>query len=149
MKRYQHVAGDRDAADRRRTVEASGRVMTNEPDPAEWDDIPDDAVVVFCEAPSHKPHVIKLIYTGHPLRPGTELIHRLNDEPVVTVTARVIKAAFGGGNPSFRGRWPLECSLCGDRVEVLGERLSPIIDTLARHGLTCITLAGLRGRLKP
>jgi hypothetical protein len=122
--------------------------MMNEPTP-EWDDLPDDAVVVFCEAPSHKPHVIRLMYTGHPRMPGTELIHRLNDEPVVTVTASVIKAAFGGDDPSLRGRWPLECSLCGDRVEVQGQRLWPIIDTLARHGRTCVTLSGLRYMLAP
>jgi len=162
VKRYQHVAGDRDAADRRRAVEAGGRVTTNEPDPAEWDDIPDDAVVVACDgprtsrgwregpAPSHKPHVIRLIYTGHPLGPGTELIHRLNDEPVVTGTASVIKMAMGAvDDPSLRGRWPLECSICGDRVEVRGERLGPIIDALARHGQTRITLSGLRYMLRP
>jgi len=149
VKRYQHVAGGRDAEIAAALSRLVGESLTNETDP-EWRDIPDDAVVVACDAPSHKPHVIRLMYTGHPPRPGSELIHRLNDEPVVTVTASVIKMAMGAvDDPSLRGRWPLECSICGDRVEVLGERLSPIIDTLARHGQTSITLSGLRGRLKP
>ncbi len=119
--------------------------MTNEPDPE--GDPPH--VVVVCEAPSHEPHVIKVLFTGHPMfrAPGTEMIRTFNDNLVATVTASSIIVAVGGDDPSLRGRWPFECSLCGDRVEVRGERLWPITDTLARHGQTHITLSGLRGTL--
>jgi len=125
--------------------------MTNEPSPEGDDDLPDVAVV--CEAPSHEIHVIRVLYPGKPSMrvPGTELIHRLTDDIAVDATAASsITMAVGGGNDaSLRGRWPFECSLCGDRVEVRGERLWPFIDTLARHGRTCITLSGLRYMLRP
>lgn len=54
-----------------------------------------------------------------------------------------------GDVPEERARalYALRCRLCGYNVVVRGERLSPICDVLAEHGVTDISLVALSARL--
>lgn len=46
-----------------------------------------------------------------------------------------------------RERFDVRCGLCGMSTTVRAERLNPIFDTLAAHGIDTISLTGLAARL--
>jgi hypothetical protein len=52
------------------------------------------------------------------------------------------------GRVDVRDRYPLRCGECGRAVTVKADRLGPVLDVLAAHGVPSITLRGLAGRLK-
>ena len=52
-----------------------------------------------------------------------------------------------GAGPGARWRRTFACPACGDTVVVRDERFRPIVDRLLAHGVTTVTLSGLRGTL--
>ena len=70
---------------------------------------------------------------------------RLHGDKPVTSSAEAMEHEKAGGE--WRHKVKLTCPQCGDRLEVRTERLDPVIEVLARHGVPSISLAGIRGRL--
>jgi len=69
---------------------------------------------------------------------------RVDDERVLPSRADFMEQ---GTSPAARWRRTLACPACGDAVVVRVERLRPIVDRLLAHGVTALTLTGLRATL--
>jgi len=58
------------------------------------------------------------------------------------------RKAIQPGDPMPRRRFELKCPLCGDRLPVKAENMTPVLDTLAEHAdAWLIELTAIRARL--
>jgi len=69
---------------------------------------------------------------------------RVDDERVPPDRADYMEQ---GAGPDARWRRTFACPACSDTVVVRDERFRPIVDRLLAHGVTTVTLSGLRATL--
>ncbi len=118
-----------------------------------------DQVAIFCDAGSHQKWwlaSIALTYGGRaiPLSAPQVGDDRLVDRSQIArrdgmhpgwiylVDDEVAESDTRGGQ--VRSRWSLTCERCGDSLAVRDERLESMLRTLIDHGITEVSLRGLR-----
>lgn len=121
-------------------------------------------VDVICDDPSHSDQpwtAARIEYRNNPPRDpdrflwipnrdglagGDPLQPLIGDEHLPPDGAVVIYDADGGERED-RATWTFGCRRCGRRVRARAEKLDPVLDTLAAHGIGSISMAALAARL--